>query len=385
MRVRIPTILLVVLLPLTAGAWQTGNLRLRGRLQTRFEVDFDQDSSAFSIERARFDGRWKPSDWVRLILEFEGAGLVGPNNQEDFGVEMLDAYGRFDVDPALRIHIGQFKKPFSRLKMMSPFALYLPFRGLLNRYAVDRRCSWARKERLTDEDFRVRRSCHGGYGGRDVGVMLSGRFKELARLQYYLGVFSGPGIVEGHEESHKDIVGRLQFRPFKGLRLAVNATHKLYHPGPWDVPDLQFTANMFGADLRYKIEKFTLLLEGAFGDNLLAGPGYSLWGAHGTAAYAVSLTDDLVLTPAVAVEVFDTGDLNAMDDEHDVRAVRLAFALNLDIGEICRVILFAEHGWGRFQYWNPVDPDNPDEPFPPAVAEDRPVATRFFVQVDMAY
>jgi hypothetical protein len=250
MKAKTLVVLLLVLLTHSAGAWESGGLRLRGRLQTRFEVDFEQDSSAFSVERARFDGRWKPSDWVRLVLEFEGAGLVGSNDQEDCGVVMLDAYGRFDVHPALRIHIGQFKKPFSRLKMMSSFDLYLPVRGLLNRYAVTRQCSWTPKQSDVVGQHEVRRACHGGYGGRDVGVMVSGRFKKLARLQYYLGVFSGPGIVEGREESHKDLVGRIQFRLFKGLRLAVNATHKLYHPGPDDPADLQFSANLFGADLR---------------------------------------------------------------------------------------------------------------------------------------
>ncbi len=385
MQTKTLVVLFLVLLSQSASAWESGDLRLRGRLQTRFEVDFDQDSSAFSIERARFDGRWKPSDWVRLVLEFEGAGLVGPNNQEDFGVEMLDAYGRFDVDPALRIHIGQFKKPFSRLKMMSPFDLYLPARGLLNRYAVTRRCSWTPRQSDVVGQHEVRRACHGGYGGRDVGVMVSGRFNKIARLQYYLGVFSGPGIVEGREESHKDLVGRIQIRPFKGMRLAVNATHKVYHPGPDDPADLQFSATLFGADLRYKIDEFTLLLEGAFGDDLHSGPGYTLWGAHGTAAYAVSLVDELILTPAVMVEVFDAEDLDAADTRKDDRVVRLALALNLDIGEICRVILFAEKGWGTLQYWDPIDAGNPNEPFPFADAMPRSVATRFFLQVNMAY
>jgi hypothetical protein len=296
-------------------------------------------------------------------------------------VVMMDAYGRFDIHPALRIHVGQFKKPFSRLKMMSPFDLYLPVRGLLNQYAVTRQCSWIPR-RSDVAEHEVRRACHGGYGDRDVGVMLSGRFKKLKRLQYYLGVFSGPGIVEGLEESHKDLVGRIQFRPFKGLRVAVNATHKLYHPGPLDDPELTFTANFFGADLRYRIGGFTLLLEGAFGDDLHAGPGYSLWGAHATAAYAVSLTDELIFTPAVMVEVFDPEDLDAGDAVKDDRAVRLALALNLDVGEICRVILFAEGGWGGFQAWNP---DNPTLSRTEAVAEARAVATRFFVQVNLAF
>ncbi|GAG10521.1 unnamed protein product, partial [marine sediment metagenome] len=73
------------------------------------------------------------------------------------------------------------------------------------------------------------------------------------------------------------------------------------------------------------------------------------------------------------------------DQIEDDRTIRLALALNLDIGEICRVILFAEGGWGKFQYWDPVGPGNPNESFPFADAMDRSVATRFFIQVNLAF
>jgi len=308
-------VFLLVLLPLTAMAWETESLRLRGRLQTRFEVDLEEESSAFRIRRARFDGRWKPSDRVRLVLEFEGAGLLEMNNAEAMYTELKDAYGRVDVHEALRVQVGHFKKPFSRLKMMSPFDLFVPARGMLNRHAISR-------------------TSHGGYGGRDVGLMLSGRFEQAARLQYFLGAFSGVGFIDGFEESHKDFTGRLQVRPFKGLRVAVNATHKLFND---HAKETHNTVNLFGADLRYKLHDFTLLLEGAYGDNVDAGPGHLLWGFHGTVAYALALSDTLVLTPAIMAEVFDPDD--QVDGE---RAIRLAGALNLDIFEICRVILFAE-------------------------------------------
>ena len=155
MRAKILTVFLVVLLSPTAGAWETGDLRLRGRLQTRFEAQEKDDgewTSAFRVRRARFDGMWLPSEWVRLVLEFEGAGMLDLNNAESHYTELKDAYGRIEVDEALRVQVGYFKKPFSRLKMMSPFDLFLPARGMLNRHAVAR-------------------TSHGGYGGRDVGLM----------------------------------------------------------------------------------------------------------------------------------------------------------------------------------------------------------------------
>jgi hypothetical protein len=338
MRAKILITILAVLLPLNAGAWETGDLRLRGRLQTRFEAEEKEDgewTSAFRVRRARFDGMWLPSEFVRLVLEFEGAGMLDLNNAEAHYTVLKDAYGRFELGEVLRIQLGHFKKPFSRVKMTSPFKLFLPARGMLNRHAVAR-------------------GSHGGYGGRDVGLMISGRFKELARLQYYLGAFSGIGFIDGVEESHKDIVGRLQARPFKGLRVAVNASHKLYHSPLGKT----LTANLFGADIRYKIAGFTLLLEGAYGDNVDLGPGHTLWGFHGTLAYSLTLEEVVVITPAVMAEVFNP--------DGDDQAVRLAGALNLDFVDFCRLIFFAEGAISN-------------------LPGDYRLPTRFFVQVNMAF
>ena len=335
-----------------ALAWESesGELRLRGRLQTRFEVEEQQDgdfSSRFRLKRARFDGRWKPSDKVRVVLEFEGAELLETSSGEYPRVELKDAYGRLQLHKALRIELGHLKKPFSRLKMESPFDLLLPVRGMLNRHAV--------------ADTR-----HGGHGGRGVGMLLSGRFKELARLRYYLGAFSGLGFEEGIEESHKDFVGRLQVRPFKGMRLAIGASHKLYH----DTLGRTRTANLFGADLRYRFLGFTLLVEGAYGDNVDAGPGHCLWGVHGTLAYAIELGEALVLTPAFMVEAFDPD-----DKTENGRAIRFAGAINLDIEDYCRLILFAEGATGELRAFDEIE----------AAVRARQVATRVFLQVNMAF
>jgi hypothetical protein len=343
-----------------AWSWESGNLRLRGRLQTRFEVKEKDENdgggweSEFRLRRARVDGRWEPADWARLVLEFEGAARTDLNTYEFSSVELKDAFGRVKVHPALVFHLGRFKKPFSRLKLDSPFDLVVPSRGLLNRYAVAH-------------------TSHGGYGGRDIGVMLSGRLKKLARLTYYLGVFSGSGHIDGDEESHKDIVARIQVRPFKGCRLALNASHKLYH----NDNTVLLTANLFGADARMKFGDFALQLEGAYGDNVDAPDdlvNHRLWGAHGIASYALRIGDELVLTPAFMVEVFDPS-----DQDEGGRALRLAGGLNLDIGNLMRVVLFAEglvsgetvaktqHDNGDWRDWNEF------------------VSTRIMVQVNMVF
>jgi hypothetical protein len=170
-------------------------------------------------------------------------------------------------------------------------------------------------------------------------------------------------------------------RLFKGLRVAVNASHKVYHYKEGGtltdeglVRGAAYTGNLFGADLRYKLGDFTLLIEGAFGDNVNFGPGHVLWGAHGTVAYALSLSDELVLTPAVVVEWFDPSDQDELDP-----AMRVAGVLNLDIGEICRVVVFAEGTSGEVTGW---DADLGDGRS--GYVTQRP-PTRVFIQVNMAF
>ena len=375
--VRVVLVLAVAGWAPAASGWESGELRLRGRLQTCFEVEewTARDGSesrwvsSFRLRRARIDGRWKPADRVRLVLEFEGAGDIrfadrfGPDGERmdarrEASIELKDAYGRFEIDRALRVQLGQFKKPFSRLRMESPFDLFLPVRGLLN-------------------DCPVNDTRYGGYGGRDVGLMVYGRFKSLARLTYHLGVFSGPRQQDMVESSTKDYVARLQVRPFEGARLAVNWSHKVYHykEGPTDadlglVRGHAYTGNLLGADLRVKLAGVTLVLEGAVGDNLDLGPGHLLWGAHGTLYREFELTDGLTLTPAVMVEVYDPDD---GDDRDPV--LRLAGAVNLDVGELARFVVFAEGGTGAFAEW-----EAEEGAFVP-----RAPATRLFLQAQMAF
>ncbi len=350
-----------------AGASDHGKLRLRGRLQTRFEVkerveNGDQTeswTSRFRLRRARVDGRWDPTDWASLVLEIEGAATLDLADSTLSTIDLKDAYGRFRVFPALVFQLGQFKKPFSRLKMTSAFDLLLPSRGLLNKVAVGH-------------------TRHGGFGGRAVGAMVSGRVKKWLRLRYWLGMFSGPRFIDEIEESSKDFVARIQVRPFKGLRVAIDASHKLYHfkEGATLTDDplargVKYTTNLFGADARLKIARFTLLLEGAIGDNVDLGPGNTLWGFHATTAYSFSLREDLALVPALMIELFDPSNREGAD-----MVVRLAGAVNLDIGDICRFTLFADKSWGRLLAY--------DKDEGGGFISERP-ATRVLVQVNIFF
>ena len=309
--------LLIFLFPTTAQAWETEGLRLRGRLQGRWEfqndpADTDGWTDAFILRRARVDGRWEPENWLRLVLELELSDRARP----------LDLYGRLQPHELLRITAGQFKKPFSRLRMSSPFDLVIPERGLLDRFAVSG-------------------TQYGGYGGRDIGIMLSGTYQGPVKLTYYLGAFNNP---LDRNEYHRDYLARLQVRIIKGLVLAGNASYKRYRDS---LGTITGDGLLIGGDLRWTIGDFRLQLEGAYGENLgdengladylYTAEGNSLYGAHSILSYRFKINKSLDLTPAFMAEIFDPS-----DEREDDTAVRLAGALNLDMMKYIRIVLAAE-------------------------------------------
>jgi hypothetical protein len=280
-------------------------LRLRGRLFVRWGATDERDgwASRFSLARARADARWKVGKRLRLGLEFEASD----------GFEIRDVYARFQPWRWLRLTAGHFKKPFSRLALDGLGDLAFVERGLLDR-------------------FGVRRSRYGGFGARDFGAMVTTRFKGLARLRVDLGAFSGGRVLEGRDEQHDDVVERIQLRPFKGARVAVNACHKRY-----ELAEEARWAHRVGADARWRLGANSLQIEGAYGDNVDAGPGHMLWGVHLMERFEIALPHGLRLEPALMLELFDP------DDEVDGgRAYRLAGALNLYYGEALRLSLFGD-------------------------------------------
>ena len=163
---------------------------------------------------------------------------------------------------------------------------------------------------------------------------MSGTVWKGLKVRYFLGVFQGPGFVDGSPERHQDYVARLQARFFKGFVLGVNASHKLFEQ---EVTGITRTVNLFGADVRWRFRGLTVQLEGAFGDNPEALVGHELLGGHAILGYRIRLDDDLRLTPAVMAEVVDP-DLEVSWG----LAVRLAGAVSLDYREVLRVIVYAE-------------------------------------------
>lgn len=311
---------LLALWPSLAPAWDLGDgLRLRARVQTRWLVERDtQDESwsdRLSLRRARLDARWE-KDWLRLEVELDAADKVAAK----------DVYARVKLARWLRLTAGQFKKPFSRLQLTSPFELPIPERGLLDRFAVDG--TW-----------------YGGFGARDLGVMASGEIVKSLHLRYFIGAFNNS---LDKARYHRDYLARLEIRPLPGLAFGVNLSHKRYDEYDTDqVLVTGRTKNLLGADLSFSAGGLRLDLEGAYGDNagasdttvtaVASGYGHALWGAHLIVSYRQKIGDQLTLVPAFMAEAFDPSLTHPGDT-----AIRLAGALNADVGARLRVTLAGE-------------------------------------------
>jgi hypothetical protein len=307
-------------------------LRLRGRLQTGWQLNADTSTGTWSesvyVRRARLDGRWTPTDWVKLMLEM----------QLDLdGVEARDVYAEFSFMPELEATVGYFKKPFSRLRMMSPYDLLIPDRGLLDANVV-------------------RNTKYGGFGARDLGLMLSGAVEgptlwaDPLKLTYSAGVFNS---LPNQTNGYRDVVARAQLRLFKGLVVAANSSFKFYNEA-----NALKTAAVWGGDIKWELGDFRLQLEGAFGDNV--NTATRLWGAHALAGYALPIGHWMpfdfsrawILTPALTVEVYDP-DVQA----HEDLDLRLAAALNLDVNDQVRLVLSADQTWNDVQATTSTLPD----------------------------
>jgi hypothetical protein len=278
----------------------------------------------FSIERARFDGRWDPSKAVRLVLEFDVAdGITGTGTFDPTNF-IKDVYARINIKRWLKFQAGHFKRPFSRIRLTSPWDLLIPERGLIDDKIVGKRIV-------------------GGFGGRSIGVMALGQIKEALGLRYYVGFFSGFGFLENYEHAYRDIVGRIEIEPLSGFKIGVNDAFKLYY-----LNEKLQTVNLLGMDIGFEMAGFSAVLEGDVGKYLynytigdseeVVLSSVSFWGAHATVAYEFALGDSIKLTPAFMAEY-----LNApVNDSYNGYAWRIAGGINLVFLKYCKVAIFGE-------------------------------------------
>jgi hypothetical protein len=281
----------------------------------------DTPTYAFSINRARVALRWNQSRLIDGQLEFELAEEEAAGSTISGWAPLRDAFVRVSPDRALRVRMGQFKKPFGRLRLASVRELQLVRRGIVDDWIV---------ETL-------------GYGDRDLGLQVEGRLGRTPEFGYALGVFNGSGLNQKDTDLNgaKDFVGRVEFAPVRWLSIGLDGSYKRFdlntHPG--------YPTNhgvMGGADFAIQTAGLYVLGEGMYGDNYLSLYGYPSWSLLLMAAYKIPLTSwwGLALEPVVKGELLKV----------EAELVRSHFVsgtlgANLHIGKYLRLMFQDEAVW----------------------------------------
>lgn len=196
--------------PVEAGA---GRIRFDGLLQGWFASGDKAFRDTFRLRRAqlRFTGdinsnvRWvvmldaaKALSVSNSFTDINGLPAVIESRVDQFSRILQDAYIRLDYSDKARVEMGQFKVPISLEMNQQASSLDTVERAL---FISDPR----------------------GIGvARDLGVMVRGRV--LPQLDYQFGVFNGSGESQNEVDRNqrKAFIGRVAFRPFRGLQLGAS-------------------------------------------------------------------------------------------------------------------------------------------------------------------
>jgi len=209
-----------------------GHLYAGWTLKNKRENNDSTLSNEFSVEKARIKLSVEPLDWLKGVVQVDLADAFS-------GGLLKDAYVHLSPSRYIQLRAGQFKKPFSGLRLTSSAKLRMIDRGEGNDTIV--------------EDLR--------YGDRDLGFQLSGRLVKKIKLDYALGAFNGSGPDVSDTGNSKDIVARLEATPVKILGFGLNGSFKFIDDPATDRGQPS-SGQGWGADASLHIKGFRFFAQG---------------------------------------------------------------------------------------------------------------------------
>lgn len=238
-------------------------LRIDGYLQGQFSTSSVEDAvnSSFEMRRARVGVQPQFTDWLRGRIQVDAASSTSI---------LRDAYLDLGFSDGFELRIGQYKKPFSRLQLLSSSVFPMVERGLRIR-GID-------QPALDDlqEDLR--------FSERDIGIMAFGRFKDAVGkdtgISYSIGVFNGEGRNRADINDGKQVSGRIVIAPAKGLEFAFSASNNTLNGDPLTDdegnPIDSTNVQAYEFDVQYRPSSSSgiwIIGEIGFGDNFDEGTG----------------------------------------------------------------------------------------------------------------
>ncbi len=214
---------------------KAAEITLTGRVHLQWNStsadEGDELSNEFLIRRARLTAELKINDVV--------SGKIQPDYGEG-EISLKDAYLRLSFDPAFRVKLGQFKRPFDVFELTSSTQILVieragGIRGVATCAGPGGICSYSRfTEKL-------------GYSDRDIGAMIDGRFGD-GQWGYMASVTNGAGANNEEENDAKSYSGRLEFTPLEDLTIAGNVG---IHDYPNEITENDEYALAFGGDVEW--------------------------------------------------------------------------------------------------------------------------------------
>lgn len=237
---------------------KVGKVTISGYTQVQFQAtnrDAAEPRTTFEVRRGRLQLEAELKKNLSLRIEFDATTT---------GVRGRDLYLRYDIGRSLTLKAGQLKKPFS-----------------YGRLRAARRLRIIERPTHILEDFQ-------GYLGRDVGLLAE--WDIIKPVEFSIGVFNGSGVGPGariDDDDAKDVVGRIEYEPFKDLIFGLNASshstvQTIHNPLPV-LAEERFTA--YGADVSCDIGNLKLIAEGLFADKPQIDSDAEIIGLYVTGVY----------------------------------------------------------------------------------------------------
>lgn len=215
-------------------------IKLHGYAQAGYTYQRNSEfhSNTFDIKRTLLWANAQITDrWAFLFMH-------------DFNSQVQEFYTDYRVtkNKALFVRFGQFKNAYSLENPLSPTIME----------TID----------VYSEGVTYLSGCgsdplYGVQYGRDLGLSLFGDFAQ-DRLHYELQVMNGQGINRKDKNNSKDVIGRLEFRPTKGLNIVASWQLGRGHAVEKSIynPEINIDQNYdrdrysFGAD--YRSQRFNI-------------------------------------------------------------------------------------------------------------------------------
>ncbi len=190
-----------------------------GIIKTKFEYDFENDLSRFSVRNARFGAKGNANSIVSYKAEVDLS--------DEGKMKMLDAYVKLTPIKNLEIFLGQRKIPFGTDYLRNPADNMFANRSFVAKYIND--------------------------GLRDIGFVAVYKLNIFVPVELSASAMNGSGSNNPQWKENPNYSGRIVI----GNETGINAKANIYEGDTEKEQNL----NMYGGELSYKTNKFLIETE----------------------------------------------------------------------------------------------------------------------------